>query len=98
MLLNHKERRNCLQLSSLVGGVKVDVKKCKDCEIEIDSRSIRCNRCASKEHGVTRRKVERPSKDELETLITQFSWVQLGKRFGVSNNAVKKWAIQYNLI
>ncbi len=45
-----------------------------------------------------RRKVERPSKEELIVLIEECSWVALGKRFGVSDNAVRKWAKFYGLL
>jgi 5-methylcytosine-specific restriction endonuclease McrA len=44
------------------------------------------------------RKVVRPSKDELATLINSHSWVYLGRKFGVSDNAVRKWARRYKLI
>lgn len=39
-----------------------------------------------------RRKVERPSKEELADLIESHSWTALGRQFGVSDNAVRKWA------
>jgi 5-methylcytosine-specific restriction endonuclease McrA len=44
------------------------------------------------------RKVVRPSKEELFNLIENETWVSLGKRFGVSDNAVRKWAKNYSLI
>ena len=54
--------------------------------------SVSCNQLAC-------RKVTRPSKSELENLIRQqIPWVQLGKKFGVSDNAVRKWAKNYGLL
>jgi 5-methylcytosine-specific restriction endonuclease McrA len=44
------------------------------------------------------RKVERPSKDELQTLLVENSFVEIGKIFFVSDNAVRKWAKRYCLI
>ena len=39
------------------------------------------------------RKVKnRPSKEELEILISKFPYSTLGKKYGVSDNCVKKWA------
>ena len=44
------------------------------------------------------RKVERPNKEELQDLIKNNTWVDLGKMFGVSDNAVRKWARKYKLL
>jgi hypothetical protein len=44
------------------------------------------------------RKVEWPPKEELENLLKTMSWVDIGKQYGVSNNAVKEWAKKYGLI
>jgi len=42
------------------------------------------------------RKVERPSKEELEELIKKYSMVKIGKMYGVSDTAVRKWIKYYN--
>ena len=45
------------------------------------------------------RKVKnRPSKEELTKLISENSWTALGKMFGVSGNAIRKWARYYKLV
>jgi hypothetical protein len=31
-------------------------------------------------------------------MMNNMSWVAIGNKFGVSNNAVRKWAKKYNLI
>ncbi len=41
------------------------------------------------------RKVKRPSKEELETLLKNNSYVAVSKMFGVSDNAIRKW-VKYN--
>lgn len=38
-----------------------------------------------------------PSKEELEKLIYSKSFLAIGKMFGVSDNAVRKWCRKYNL-
>lgn len=43
------------------------------------------------------RKVKRPSKEELERLVELMSMVKIGKMFGVTDNAVRKWIKYYNL-
>ena len=50
-----------------------------------------------KEPKLRPRKVEWPTKEELSILINEFPYVTLGKLFGVSDNAVKKWAKNYGL-
>jgi hypothetical protein len=54
-----------------------------------------CSQDCSHKH---RRIVERPSKEELEKLIEQNNWVTIGQQYGVSDNAVRKWARKYGLI
>lgn len=43
------------------------------------------------------RKVERPSKEELLRLISEETFVPIGKRYDVSDNAVRKWCKSYGL-
>jgi len=42
--------------------------------------------------------VERPSREQLELDIASSSWVSIGRKYGVSDNAVRKWARKYGLI
>ena len=74
-------------------------KKCKYCDKTYSTKSDIQIYCSKYCKSLDERKVERPSKEELKQLIDdKISWVQLGKMFGVSNNAVKKWAKRYNLL
>ena len=66
---------------------------CIDCGKEIGQRGIRCSKCASK----TLRKVERPTREELKQLIRTTPFTTIGKTFNVSDNAIRKWCINYNL-
>lgn len=68
--------------------------KCKDCLSDIDDDSIRCEVCC----GIYRRKVSRPSSETLHYLIWNYSLVEVGKKYGVSDNAVKKWCKIYKLV
>lgn len=47
---------------------------------------------------LSRRKVERPTLDELQTLLETHSMVKVGNMFGVSDNAVRKWIKKYNAV
>lgn len=41
---------------------------------------------------------ERPSKEQLAQEIDSMSFIALGKKYGVSDNAVRKWAKAYGLL
>ncbi len=43
------------------------------------------------------RKVVRPDKEELRNMIDNMTWTAIGKRFGVSDNAIRKWAKSYGI-
>jgi hypothetical protein len=46
---------------------------------------------------MAQRKVERPTKEALAEEIATYSWCALGRKYGVSDNAVRKWAESYGL-
>lgn len=54
--------------------------------------------CSTKCCGEMNRKVERPSKDQLIELLKGNSWYGLGKKYGVCDNTVRKWAKRYNIL
>lgn len=66
---------------------------CIDCNIEISLDAIRCQKCNS----VYERRVQRPLREELKDLIRNYPFTQLGKKFGVSDNAIRKWCDSYSL-
>lgn len=41
--------------------------------------------------SLRQRKVERPSREELKNLIRTVSFCELGRRYGVSDNTIRKW-------
>lgn len=49
------------------------------------------------EGRIKRRKVVRPSRDELIKLLAEKPKVQIAKDFGVSDKAIAKWAIAYDI-
>ena len=62
-------------------------KLCVDCEKPITSKAVRCKECGYK----NARKVERPAKEELIALLKNNSFCEVGRMFGVSDNAIRKW-------
>ena len=47
--------------------------------------------CSNKCFAFTRRKVERPSREVLERDIKDMSLLAVGRKYGVSDNAIRKW-------
>ena len=54
--------------------------------------------CSPKCAQLASRRTPRPSKDELRELIDSSTWTAIGKHYGVSDNAVRKWARSYGLL
>lgn len=48
--------------------------------------------------NINRRKVIRPSYEQLQSDVSTMSMVSIGKKYGVSDNAVRKWLTQYQKI
>jgi hypothetical protein len=54
-----------------------------------------CGQRVGKEAGLNRRLADRPSHEELIRLIDEFGYVGVGRMFGVSDNAIRKWVRFY---
>jgi len=67
---------------------------CPQCETETFGTKY-CSKICSAD---AKRKVLRPNKEELAILIKTNSYVNIGQKYGVSDNAIRKWAKCYGLI
>lgn len=98
---NHKDNRienlrvicpNCHTQTETFCGKHNKVKKyyCKECGNSFGGfgSSGICRHCVALKQP---RKVERPSIEQLTREIMESSYVAVGKKYGVSNNAIKKW-------
>lgn len=72
---------------------EIKVNKCIDCGKPITKGAIRCIQCAHNEQ----RKAERPSREIFKQEIRTIPFTRLGEKYGVSNKAITKWCISYNL-
>lgn len=81
--------------SSLLYPIRTNYAKqfCIDCGKEILCESKRCVSC----NGKIQRKVERPSKEVLYQEIKMTSFSAVGRKYGVSDNAIRKWCKTYGL-
>lgn len=68
---------------------------CSVCGKELSGKTQtgKCEDCYHK----SLKKVERPSRNELKSLIRQKSFLQIGKEYGVTDNAIRKWCDKYGL-
>lgn len=78
---------------------------CIDCGKEISKYAMRCKACNYKysaTDGTYRNKANYSSKcpdiETLRNLLSEYNYTQIGKMYNVSGNAVKKWAIHYDLL
>lgn len=77
-----------------VKGLKMKkIHYCSNCGVEIKTNANLCVDCAHK----AQRRCERPNREELKDLIRVESFVGIGKIYGVTDNAVKKWCKNYGL-
>ncbi len=76
---------------------------CPKCNKEFKALNNRIKFCSRKCARLSQRKTiiagtdKRPDRETLEREIKEMSWVALGKKYSVSDNAVKKWARVYGL-
>ena len=64
---------------------------CSVCGNEFDKNKSTQIYCSDKCNRFSRRKVVRPPKDEICKLLMTMSMEAVGRKFGVTGNAVRKW-------
>lgn len=66
---------------------------CKDCGKVLSIATDYCNVCT----GHHRRVAERPEKTILAQEIIALGFSAVGRKYGVSDNAIRKWCVSYNM-
>lgn len=89
------------QLKTYAGRNNLNKKKnkiyyCIDCKKQITKKSKRCLKCSNKARIGRNRKVERPSYKQLIKEIKKTNYVQVGKKYGVCDNTIRKWVKNYS--
>lgn len=92
---------NCHSLTENYSGKKLKIQKyCPDCHKPIGNNSTYCRKCGPKhtnQPGAKVSKENRPSKEELFELIKTKSFAEIGRMYGVSDSAIKKWCVTAGL-
>lgn len=83
-----KARRKCLKLSERKYLSSIN---CMNCKEEFQPNDSKQKFCTPDCYYFSRRKVERPSKEELTELLKTHNMCEVGRRFGVSDNTIRKW-------
>jgi len=68
---------------------------CEVCQRTLQDAQLRF--CSIDCHSIMARTTERPTKNQLKQDIENMPFTKIGKKYGVSDNAVRKWARQYGL-
>ncbi len=82
-----------IYLENDVWVAKKNYNYCEVCGKKIGKRAKKCVLCNNQKNS----KISNISKDNLLDLILNNSFVSIGKMYGVSDNAVRKWCKKYNL-
>lgn len=69
---------------------------CKVCQKTLQGKET--TYCSNKCQGLDSRKVVRPTREQLQEDIKSMSWLAIGRKYGVSDNAVRKWARSFGLL
>ena len=67
------------------------VNKCVFCNLDYEAKDKKQKYCSYNCHKKSLRKIDRPSKEQLLIELSQSNYVQVGKKYGVSDNAIRKW-------
>ena len=66
---------------------------CVSCGAEITLKATYCKLCAAKQ----RRIAERPNATKLATEIVNSNFLTVSKKYGVSDNTIRKWCKNYGI-
>ncbi len=104
LIVLEKEQHTCLH-SWIDKGMPINKKSninptryCANPTCDRIVQSPKNNYCSVDCYNIVNRKVKRPDKELLEKLITEKSFLALSKEFGVSDNAIRKWAKSYGIV
>jgi hypothetical protein len=89
-----------LDVSQILLASKTFSKICERCEALFETKAPEQKYCGVGCQSVSRRKVKiEPNKSDLQKLLdSNTPWTKIGEAYGVSDNAMRKWARKFELI
>lgn len=90
------ERQKRIEQNNKNEDMKREKKYCIDCGKPISQDATRCKRCAQI-HKAFQKRPNRPDREILKNLIRNDSFLSIGKQYGVTDNAIRKWCKVYGL-
>jgi hypothetical protein len=93
---SEQKEKSVKKISEKKSQLKVDIRYIDTCECGNPKlkESKNCEECFHKK----RRKVERPSIEELKKEVENFGYSATGRKYGVSDNSIRKWLKSYEYI
>lgn len=95
LLKSSYDEEKAQEIDKLVNDIKTHkINYCIDCgKILYDNRAKRCIECSAKKSRI----IERPNREELKKMIRSTPFTHIAKKYGVSDNAIRKWCIAEHL-
>ena len=96
---NYRGKNTKVHKNNISNKTNTKMKKinyCIDCHRAISIGATRCKSCSGKEREKEKRD-KRPSREELKQLIRTMSFLQIGKKYNVTDNTIRKWCKIYQL-
>ena len=94
--ITHKQEKEIYPLRQTLTNTKKDKNFCIDCGKEISYGAHRCNQCEGFSRRVPLDKMP-VTREELKSLIRNNSFVDVALKFKITDNAIRKWCIKFNL-
>ncbi len=102
-LLSEYDNLSNVEILKLIKKITYEKKYCKECNKQLWYKNTTnlCKECFRNTYynvlKIDTRKVEWPSKEILEEEIKTIPFTKLGNKYGVSDNAVRKWCKRYGI-
>ena len=85
----HSQTENYAGKKNKVIKEKKKLNFCQKCGIKVNNK-VFCDKCDN-ENKLRQRKIERPSYSQLIKDVTELGYCGTGRKYGVSDNSIRKW-------